>query len=328
MMSSQRKLVSDLVLVLGMSLLASAAMGCKKKTGSTGGGGGGGGGGAWLVGQDGLMENVLPDGALGEGYDLGADSDLYGITCRGLDTAFVAGSGGTLLRTFDGGESWESLDLGTTRTLRDVAAGGPGNVFVAGDHVLMMSRDSGDSWSAMNGGDRAWLSLATDHLGAVALVLDDAGGLWRYSDAKGSFTQVTTLAGAEAVTLSHDGLHAALVGDDGAFARSSDGGLTWSPVTTGTSSDLYAAWATGDGSIIAVGEAGTIVNVGDSVEVSQPGVNTLRAVHVDATGTAIVGGDAGEVLLSTDAGATWESLDLGLTRTVFSLDAVNGDGHL
>ena len=68
-----------------------------------------------------FSENVLADGILGNGYDLEADDDLLAITCRGLDTAFVAGEGGTLLRTFDGGETWESIDLGTTRTLRENA---------------------------------------------------------------------------------------------------------------------------------------------------------------------------------------------------------------
>jgi hypothetical protein len=323
-----RKLAADLFLVLGLSLLATAAGGCKKKSGGGSTGGGGGGGGAWLVGQDGLMENVLADGILGDGYDLEADDDLLAITCRGLDTAFVAGEGGTLLRTFDGGETWESIDLGTTRTLRDVAAGGPDTVYVAGDQVFSMSRDSGDTWTAIAGGDRAWRSLATDHLGAVALVLDDGGGLWRRDDAEGSFLQVTTIVGAEAVTMSHDGAHAAVVGDAGTLFRSDDGGMTWSSVTTGTAADLHAAWATGDGSIVAVGDAGTVVRVSDEVEVSVPGIATLRAVHVDATGTAIAGGDNGEVLMSSDSGLTWDRLDLGLTRTVYALDAVNGDGHL
>jgi len=326
-MMRSKKLVTDLFLVLGVAVLATAAGGCKKKS-STGSGTGGGGGGAWLVGQGGLMENVLASGGLGEGYDLGADQDLYGITCHGADTAFVVGAGGTFLRTFDAGDTWESIDLGTTEALRDVAAGGADTVFVAGDHVLTMSLDSGDTWTALPQADHLWRSVATDHDGAVALVLDGSGAVWRYDGSAGSFSQVTSLAGAEALTLSHDGLHAAVVGDAGAISRSDDGGLTWTAVTTGTDANLYAAWATGGGAIVAVGEAGTIVHVATDVEVSSPCTATLRAVHVDGDGTAIVGGDSGEVLTSHDAGLTWESMSLGLSGTIYALDVVDGDGHL
>src|SRR5688572_30826856 len=105
-----RKLLSDLLLLLAAGAALGAA-GCKKK--------GGGGGGAWLVGEDGLMANLQPDGTLGDGYSLDVDDDLLGIACRGEDTAFVVGEGGILMRTFDGGESWEALDAGTTATLRD-----------------------------------------------------------------------------------------------------------------------------------------------------------------------------------------------------------------
>src|SRR5687767_13792401 len=103
-----------------LAVLAAATLviapGCKKKGGSPGPGPGG-----WLVGDEGLMAAITPDGSLGSPYELGTSVDLAGIACRGTTDAFVVGAAGTFLRTFDGGESWEAIDVGTTAALRAVA---------------------------------------------------------------------------------------------------------------------------------------------------------------------------------------------------------------
>jgi photosystem II stability/assembly factor-like uncharacterized protein len=310
------------VLMIGIGAAAFAGAGCKKKSGGPGGGG------AWLVGDDGTMSNLLPDGTLGEGYDLGIDSDLLAITCRGEATAFVVGEAGTLLRTFDGGETWDSIDLGVEATLRDVAAGNPDHVYVAGDGALLVSRDSGDSFDRLPGGDRTWRSVATDHDGVVALALADDGSVWRWDETTSALTLMTTLIGGRALALSHDGTVAAVVGDDGGVQRSDDGGLTWQRVETGTAAGLHAAWVTGDAEIIAVGDAGTVVRAGATIDVASPGVATLRAVHIDASGAGLAAGDGGEVLRTDDGGATWQTLDVDLgAATIRGLDSVEGEGH-
>jgi photosystem II stability/assembly factor-like uncharacterized protein len=311
-------------MLLGSTVLLTGA--CKNKGGGTGGGGGG----AWLVGEDGLMVNIGEDGQLGDGYDLGSGvGDLNGITCRGADTAFVVGSGGTFLRTFDGGATWESVDLGTSATLRDVASGS-GTVFVAGDGELAQSHDDGDTWLRMPGdGTAVWQSVATDHDAAIALLVRLDGSIWRYDASSGALLEMTTVPGARALSMSHDGAHAVVVGDAGAMSRSDDGGLSWTSVATGVDTNLHAAWATSAGAIVAVGDAGTVVRVdGSDVEASWPGVGTLHAVHVDASGAAIAAGEGGEVLLSNDGGASWDIADVEVAGTVLGLDSVAGEGHL
>jgi photosystem II stability/assembly factor-like uncharacterized protein len=315
------------VLVIGVGAIAFTGTACKKKSGGPGGG-------SWLVGDDGTMSNILSDGTLGEGYDLGVDRDLLAITCRGEATAFVVGEAGTLLRTFDGGATWETIDLGTEATLRDVAAGLPDRVYVAGDAVLLVSRDSGDNFTALPGAaDHAWRSIATDHEGAVALALADDGSVWRWDDTALAMTPMTTLAGGRAIALSHDGATAVVVGDAGAMSRSDDGGLSWQRIETGTDVALLAAWATGSswgpGEVFAVGEAGTVVRVeGSEVEVANPGLGTLRAIHIDGAGLGMAAGDNGEVLRTDDEGLSWLTLDVELgTATIRGLDSVEGAGH-
>jgi photosystem II stability/assembly factor-like uncharacterized protein len=326
-MRSHRTRIAARWLMAGTALVLLGAGGCKKKSGGPGTGGGGG---AWLVGERGTMENLLPDGTLGEGYALDVDHDLLAITCRGLDTAFVAGEEGTLPRTFDGGATWTSIDLGTRAALRGVAAGSPDHVSVAGDGLLAVSRDSGDHWSALPAPAADWRSVAADHSGGAALAVAADGGVWRWDDARRALSPVAAAgAGARAVALSHDGQHAAVVGDAGLVLRSGDGGRTWRDVATGSGADLLAAWVTRTGDLVAVGRAGTLVRVeGDEVEVSQPGVGTLRAVHLEASGDGLAGGDAGELLRTRDGGRTWEPVDVAIRGTLFGLDAVEGHGHL
>lgn len=317
---------NDIMLLAGAVALALGASACKKKSG---GGTGGGGGGAWLVGADGSMSNVLADLSLGDGYELGVDDDLLAITCRGALTAFVAGEGGTFLRTFDGGDSWETIDVGSAAALRDVAAAHHARVYVAGDDGLRVSRDDGDTWEAIAGADGAWRSIATYGDGAAALAIDAGGGIWRVFDGDGGLAPARQLAGARAIGLSHDGAYAAVAGDGGAILVSDDGGVSWDAPATGTSADLHAVWVTDAGEVIAVGAAGTVVHVaaGD-VEVSQPGLGTLRAVHIDASGAGLAGGDAGELLSTDDGGRTWAPVELPLGATIFGLDSVEGEGHL
>lgn len=314
-----------MMFVLGVAAIALAGTGCKKKSG-----GGTGGGGAWLVGEDGVMENLQIDGTLGEGYSLGVDHDLLSITCRGPDTAFVAGEGGTVLRTFDGGETWDQLDLGTTATLRDVAGPrGTTRLYIVGDDAAYLSRDDGDSWWTIPSSERSWLSVATAGDGARALMLDTAGDVWAYDDVAGGFLPATSKAGLRALAISPDGAHAAAVGDGGALLVSDDAGATWTERATGTGAALHAAWVTESGVVLAVGDDGVVVRAaGADVEVTAPATGTLRAVHLDDAGHGLVAGDVGSLLQTHDGGETWEPLELTLGGAIYALDEVDGSGHL
>jgi photosystem II stability/assembly factor-like uncharacterized protein len=168
-----------------------------------------------------------------------------------------------------------------------------------------------------------------DHASAAAVLVRLDGSIWRWDAERGALDEMTQLPGARSISMSHDGSHAVAVGDAGVMARSDNGGLSWERVDTGTDANLNAAWITGAGDILAVGDAGTAVRVDASgVEVTQPGAYTLRAVHIDASGHAIAAGDGGEVLLSDDAGASWTISDATVDGTVLALDVVDATGHL
>jgi photosystem II stability/assembly factor-like uncharacterized protein len=314
-----RSIRRGVVLSIAVGALLAGA-GCKKKSGGPGG--------SWLVGEAGLMTNLLDDGTLGDGYDLESDHDLLDIVCRGADTAFVVGELGTMLRTFDGGASWEVIDLGTTGTLRSVATAGPAVVLVAGEGTLQRSADSGSTWTALSAEPGiSWLSVAGDHDGG-AVALTASGVVWRYPTT-GAGSAVAELAGARALASSHDGYHLAVVGAGGSILRSDDAGASWRTVAIGRDAELRAAWVTEAGDVLAVGD-GVIVRASalDAIAIDAPTTATLRTLHVNGAGHGLAAGDAGTVLMTHDMGATWTALDLGITGTVFGVDEVAGHGHL
>jgi photosystem II stability/assembly factor-like uncharacterized protein len=308
--------------LLGLALVAAlGGTACKKKSGGPGG--------SWLVGDSGLMANLLDDGSLGEGYDLQSEEDLLDIACRGREVGFVVGERGTMMRTFDGGESWESIDLGTTRTLRSVATSGPDGLFVAGEGALKRSPDSGTTWIDLSvDANTSWASVAAGHEGS-ALALTDAGAVWRAPAGEQSLTQVGSLPQGRAVAMSHDGSHAAVVGETRSALRSDDGGGSWRTIDLGRDVDLHGAWVTEAGELFAVG-AGVIVRVSaaDEVSFASPTTATLRTLHVNDAGHGLVAGDAGTVLVTHDGGSSWTQLELGFTRTIRGVDELTGEGHL
>jgi len=296
------------IVAIGCVVLAG---GCKKK--------GGGGGGAWLVGEDGLMANVRPDGTLGPGYDPGADGDLRGITCLDDLTAFVVGDGGVFLRTFDGGASWERRDLGTDASLHHVDAAWPGSIYVAGDDGLYRSTDLGDTWGVISE-TSGWRAIAVDDDDAGAVAIDDDGRVWRWD---GALTAVASAPGARRVHLSHDGHVAAIAGDGGAILRSVDGGATWQRYAVPGAPDLAGVWAEDDESVMAVGEAGAFAAVATdgTVRVAGFGGPDLHALYLEsATGYAV--GDEGAVY-QTD-GVAWARLELGLTGRILAVEDLDG----
>ena len=305
----------QIVLLLSCVALTGA---CKK---------GGGGGGSWLVGERGLMSNIDETGHLGRGYDIGTADTLNGIACRYLDEAWVVGDRGTLLYTADAGASWVPHDLGTTANLRALATQDAGPVFVAGDGVFFTANPSfgtGDAqWSQLADGATSFRSLAAAQAGTTVLAVSEDGGLWRYD---GTLRRVATIDGARAVAVSPNGALAIVAGDG--LARSSDGGLTWTPVAVDPTLHFQAIRIDNTGDAVAVGTNGVVarIDLDGRVLTQTIGNVDLTAVHVlgyEADGYAA--GVGGQTFLTHDGGWTWKpGPDLG--RTALSVDEI-GDGH-
>jgi len=299
--------------------VALAGAGCKKSTGT-------GGGGGWFTTSTGMIEHVDPAGTVGAGVDLGATESMNGIACRYQGEAWVVGTHGTLLYTSDGGTTWASQAVPTQANLRALATQDAGPVFLAGDGVFLRSVDAGATWQGLGDGQTAFRSVAAAEQGSTVLAIADDGGVWSYD---GALARRTSLDGARAVAISHDGDAAIIVGRG--MWRSSDAGASWTQLAADPGNVFDDVRMFEDGSAVAVGASGAIaaIDTAGAVTVQHAGSTNLHTLHVadpdaiDATGYA--GGDNGAVWITHDSGVTW-SLGPTLSGTVLGVDEI-GFGH-
>jgi len=209
-------------------------------------------------------------------------TQLNAIAIGKSGTVVVAGEFGTLAVTDDQGQSWTTVEVPRNISLKAATWVSREHVAVVGAAGSMLeSRDAGASWSPRAVPvvtDLRAVAFAGSSLGLIAgadgvvLRTEDAGVRWRRA---GSATTALLRSIAFA-----DERVAVAVGDDGTVVRSEDEGRTWRRVESGTSA-------------------------------------ALRGVAFDdgATGVAVGGDDrrwrARRVILrTTDAGLTWQSMDV------------------
>lgn len=295
---------------------------------------------SWLVGEDGEMLRLSTDGDAST-YSLDHAGDFAAITCHGAATAWVVGEGGAVMLTRDAGETWDSidLDLPPTTYLRAVAAaeaqreGGETLVIAGDDGMLLRSTDGGQHFTAIEGPTVDWTSVATDDLGVVAIVAGEDGSLWR-SEAGAPLTQVHAGTGETLhdVAMSHDGTMIVAVGESGLVLESHDAGARFDALPPSTALDLHAVHLASDHStLVAVGEAGVVLRISsDRTDVHETLAldDTLLDLHLRADGVGQAVGTRGTVLLTTDAGLTWDPIDTGRSADLHGVDDFHRAPHL
>ncbi len=301
---------------------AFAGAGCKKR---------GGGGGGWLVGSEGLMQNVDEKGQRGDGYDLGASETLNAIACRYLAEAWVVGDNGTLLYTSDGGTSWQAQNLGTTANLRSLATQDEGPVFVVGDGVFFTASPQYTTgkadWVQLGDGKTTWTSVAAAQQATTVLAVSDDGAIWSYAD--GALTKQAVLPGMQAIAVSADG-QIAIAAGEGLF-RSTDAGVTWTELAVDPSFAYADVWIDETGEAVAAGEGGVVsrIDADGRVLTQRVGNANLKTIHItpsdDYTGLGYAAGEGGQVWITEDSGWTWKA-GPNLGRTVLGADEI-GLGH-
>jgi len=207
-------------------------------------------------------------------------------------------------RTTDGGENWTELPaLGSTYFMEFYT---PDFGLASGNFVRFVSHDGGLSWVDSPNG-----TFAFDFIDTQLGLGVSTGGIYRTTDGGANFSLVKTGDAASAIFLSST-VAVAII--DGAFVRSTNGGVTW---TTGPSAaarkgliavspSAALAWAqsgsfTGaDERVLRTSDSGQTWS--DLGEVLPVGVFEF----VVPTSGLVIGADFdGNMFRSSDAGANW-----------------------
>jgi photosystem II stability/assembly factor-like uncharacterized protein len=197
-------------------------------------------------------------------------------------TGYAVGGFGTLLRTSDGGQTWAGLPSGTSVGLTRVAAVGPAGVVAAGGCAVRRSEDAGATLSRI-----------------------DVGG----GDA-GCGTAVRAVAFA-------DPLNGLLAFDNQLVLSTTDGGKHLSrrtpvpaQVTDMVAVSPTTAFATaGDAIYRTTDTANSWTRIAETPrDIPRVFPQVLRGIGFASATVAYAVGDAGTVMKSTDAGATWAAI--------------------
>jgi len=308
------------------------------------------GGLSWEPSPAGIVAFAFADPLLGLGV---AETGLYRTTDGGATfdpvhegaataVAFLSGTvavgivDDAFVRSTDGGATWTS---GAAAAGRDRLAAVSAEVALAWgrtggfpdfDDRILRSADGGLTWTDLGEPMPAGV-LGFAVLDPQTVVAADRGGdLFRSPDAGQTWTLAFGSPGPQpsfltsALPVFADAQTGYFGYGPGFVIKTTDGGVSWSQISSGTGQPLDDVGRFASGDLIAVGASGTLVTrTGDSPWILHEAFTTLDLVAVQIVGpeAVVVLDSAGRVYRSADAGATWTAA----AATPPGLDA--GDLH-
>lgn len=219
---------------------------------------------------------------------------------------------------------WALLALGAlgagSAAARTVSVSGwtePSDKVIA---ALPAFRGAGEGLAGMN----VFASAGTRARAVKGFAVDREGNLYRAAGK--AWVRVEGVAEGEALALDfRSRTSGAVVGRDGAFLSTEDGGLTWVRGTVDPSVDLYAVQFVDARTGYAGGEGGALFATRDGgatwVRLVSAAGGDLHALRFTGS-LGYAAGDGGMLLMTRDAGATWSRVATGSRedfRAVYSI---------
>jgi len=228
---------------------------------------------------------------------------------------WLAGSNGLIMQSSDVGKSWIQLNTGTNRNLKKMFQPASNQIWVAGDAgTVILSTNSGTNWNLVNPGTTVNFNSIFSRGSGVAYVVGDSGSCY-YSDDLGNTWSIRTVPTNQKINdgigpLSGTSLIALVGGTNGVIFKTTDAGVNWVSVQSGTTEDINA-FGFGPGVVFAVGSNGAMIKTTDAgnswSSVSVPTSENLFSVDASKQNAnwIIACGSNGTIIKSTDAGTSW-----------------------
>ena len=263
--------------------------------------------------------------------ELAAGSMVTGLARAG-ERLVAVGQRGHILYSDDAGQHWQQAQVPVSCDLLAVHFPTPQLGWAVGhDGVVLHSSDGGETWRRQLDGRQVGPIMLEYYQRQLDSHPDDAGLQARVGDAQRMVEE-----GADKPFLDvwfENERVGYIVGAFNLIFRTDDGGLRWTPLLEHTDNpgalNLYAVRPVGD-ELFIVGEQGLVMKLdrasGRFKALSTPYNGSFFGV-TGKPGVALVYGLRGNVFRSTDDGASWSRIDLGLPLSI-TASSVTADGRI
>jgi photosystem II stability/assembly factor-like uncharacterized protein len=248
----------------------------------------------------------------------------------------AVGERGTIARSTDSGRTWSPAKSPTLAALTAVSFADAQHGWAVGhDALILTSNDGGLSWTKQWQGE----NLADSFLDVIALdaahviavgayglveVSTDGGKSWMRQKVVAEDYHLNRISRGPTGTLF-------IAGEHGTLLRSTDGGAHWSALRVDYEGSFYGIVPIDGRTLLAHGLRGRVFRSEDGgiswTEISTKRTELMACGAVLGAGRIVLGGNARAILVSGDAGRSFESRDVGLTGNVTEL-VVLPDGAL
>jgi photosystem II stability/assembly factor-like uncharacterized protein len=234
-------------------------------------------------------------------------------------TGWAAGENGTLIRTTDGGQTWKPQFAGTFEDLQHVRFINADTGMLGFSSDILRSSDGGFTWDllyrfplstitslVMLDQNTAFVGVRDGLTGLSSLQATVNGGtVWNavISGISGDIRDISFLSNGTGV----------LVGDGGLAKRSTDGGISWSDLSTGSSDDFLDVcmpdaqkiWILDNDELHYTSNGGTTFST--LAGPAQVVFANQFACDFDVNGNGLVGCDQGYVFTTSNSGTSWST---------------------
>ncbi|PJA45366.1 hypothetical protein CO174_03515 [Candidatus Uhrbacteria bacterium CG_4_9_14_3_um_filter_50_9] len=244
----------------------------------------------------------------------------------------AVGNSGYTMYSEDAGASWTLNNKIASSWWHDVALDQDGDLVAVGDSgSYMISFDQGLIWSPLSLSTSSHL-YAVDFNNGYGYMVGQAGTVLYYNSNTFTWTVGSSGVTHDLYDVQDNGDGTAwVVGNSGRLLYASNNGISWADLGKVADMDLRGVYFSTDDIGWVVGKGGTFRKTTDGgdgwVTISVEGLSTQDLLGIEAFGENMVVVGDGIVLLSSDAGETWEAHDFSEDYYEF-YDAFYGDDGL
>ncbi len=296
----------------------------------------------FMAGSDGIIQKSTDNGHSWVSQYTGTTQDITSISFANANKGWAVGWGGTVLRTTNGGLNWVVQSAGTTDILWDVAVAQGDTVIAVGIYnKVFRTTNGGTNWQSQVVGSGTSSTYSVFFYNpSDGYICDGYGDVYTTSNAGLTWVYRTT-APSSLFSITRVGPNVVACGHMGVIIRSTNAGINWTTVPSGTNIQLFSVTYTSPSVFLVAVDDGAILrstNSGASFYQASGPISgfDLNEIIVSDSLHVIACGDRGDIMHSSNDGVNWTVTSGGEPDNIQSIYfpapltgyAVNSDGDI